>query len=420
MKKIKSYYLLLPLLLLLLLVLGYSSCSEKKGVKQIPRMRPSYSYKDKTPLGLEVAHHLLQTQFDGKQIKINKEPFDKQFSTMSFYDKNVVVVLFVKRLIMTDAEVTSMLNFVSKGNTVFIAAESIDTTLTNYLDFKSGEGVYDNMDAMLSMFDIMHDDTIKILDPNSADSAAYSFYYYPQFRFLQISDSSKIGVFGTGSLDSANYGGIDYGKGHIWIHSNPLLFSNYFLLTKNNKEYFEKVFSYINNKPIAVFWDDYYHTVPGSNSSGGKGGGGFSALQKFFKSPPLTWALLLALALMLLYIAFASKRKQRIIPVLEPNVNASVSFVQTVGLLYLQKKDNRNIALKMITYFFEHVRSHYFLATNVINDEFIKALSRKSGVSEEKTKELTSMIETINDKESINDTELLSLHNRIQEFYKRS
>ncbi|MGE5106988.1 MAG: hypothetical protein ACM3H8_05560, partial [Sphingobacteriales bacterium] len=78
-----------------------------------------------------------------------------------------------------------------------------------------------------------------------------------------------------------------------------------------------------------------------------------------------------------------------------------------------------NIAVKMITYFFEHIRNHYFLATHVINDEFVKALSRKSGVSEESIEELSAIIESVNNSEQVTDLELLDLHNRIQEFYKQ-
>jgi hypothetical protein len=67
---------------------------------------------------------------------------------------------------------------------------------------------------------------------------------------------------------------------------------------------------------------------------------------------------------------FDSKRRQRIIKPLQPNINTSVAFTETVGRLYLQKKDNRNIADKMITYFLEHIRNQYFLNTNQLNDEF--------------------------------------------------
>ena len=131
------------------------------------------------------------------------------------------------------------------------------------------------------------------------------------------------------------------------------------------------------------------------------------------------YAMLLACTFMLLYIAFESKRKRRLVPPLEPNINSSLSFVQTIGNLYLQKKDNRNIAVKMVSYFFEHVRSNYHLNTHSINAEFIQSLAGKSGVAEATVKDLLTQAEYINQVESITDQELFHISNLIYEFYKR-
>ncbi|MFN8247216.1 MAG: hypothetical protein U0T56_12660 [Ferruginibacter sp.] len=41
-----------------------------------------------------------------------------------------------------------------------------------------------------------------------------------------------------------------------------------------------------------------------------------------------------------------------------------MAFTETIARLYLQKKDNKNIADKMIMYFNEFIRTHYFLPVN--------------------------------------------------------
>ena len=92
------------------------------------------------------------------------------------------------------------------------------------------------------------------------------------------------------------------------------------------------------------------------------------------KHPPLAFAFWLSLILLLLYILFGGKRVQRIIEQLKPNENTTVTFTETIGRLYLQKKDNKNIADKMITYFNEYIRNTYFLNTNLVNDDFIAVL----------------------------------------------
>ncbi|MBI2731103.1 MAG: hypothetical protein HYX40_10185 [Sphingobacteriales bacterium] len=373
-------------------------------------MSETYSYKDKFPLGLNTAYRMLHSQFSYAPIKINSLSFEKKFPDLNVYDSGVVYILITNRLYLSENEANYMLNFAAKGNTLFISAAYIDTALTKNLEIRSIDNSWRNFLIQDDYANLLRDDTVKVSHPYTGEYEPYSFFYKKMDQYFSISDSSKAGAFGKNTFDSSNYTGIKYGKGHIWIHSNPLLFSNYFLLTKNNYEYFEKVFSYLNDKPVIVFWDDYYRTA--------RYGSNFSSLQVFFKYPSLTWALLLGIGLLLLYVAFVSKRKQRIIPALQPNINSSVSFVQTVGLLYLQKKDNRNIAVKMITYFLEYVRNHYFIATNIMNADFVKSLSRKSSISEERINELLRIMESVDERDNISDIELLDLHNRILEFYK--
>ncbi len=83
---------------------------------------------------------------------------------------------------------------------------------------------------------------------------------------------------------------------------------------------------------------------------------------------------------------------------------------------YLQKKNNKNIADKMITHFYEHIRNNYFLNTGEINNDFINTLSRKSGVAIELTQNLFVTIEKIQANKNVNDVDLLTLNELIQKF----
>jgi hypothetical protein len=137
------------------------------------------------------------------------------------------------------------------------------------------------------------------------------------------------------------------------------------------------------------------------------------------KHPPLAAAFWLSLIMLALYLAFGSKRRQRVIPPRKPNENTSVTFTETIGRLYLQKKDNKNIAEKMITYFNEHVRNSYFLNTNVVDDEFITTLSRKSGVDRGAVESLYRAMQHAHQSAAVDDYQLLSLNQQIQHFYKK-
>jgi hypothetical protein len=134
------------------------------------------------------------------------------------------------------------------------------------------------------------------------------------------------------------------------------------------------------------------------------------------QNPPLLWAFYIGLFVLLLFVLFNVKRKEREIPVLPVNTNATVAFTETVGRLYLQRKDNRNIADKIITYFYEYLRKKYFINTSVINKEFINSLSGKSGVSKTETHELFELIKTIELQDNVSDQELLQLNLKIENF----
>ena len=118
----------------------------------------------------------------------------------------------------------------------------------------------------------------------------------------------------------------------------------------------------------------------------------------------------------MLYILFNGKRRQRIIPVIPPVQNASIAYTQAIAGLYLAEKNNKLIAEKMITYFNEFVRSHYFISAQHARD--IGLVSRKSGIPVEKVQALYSTMEAVQITEELSDFELLTLNDQIQYFHK--
>ena len=181
----------------------------------------------------------------------------------------------------------------------------------------------------------------------------------------------------------------------------------------------QHAFSYTNNYPDHIYWDDFYRKLSNRRRSSGDNGKSFSSFSVILANNALAWAFWLCLLLLLLYILFAGKRRQRIVEKIKPNENSTVAFAETIGRLYLQKKDNKNIAEKMITYFNEYVRNNYFVNTNAINDDFVTTLSRKSGVAHNKVDALYRAIKQINNNTTVDDYQLLSLNEQIQQFYKK-
>ena len=72
----------------------------------------------------------------------------------------------------------------------------------------------------------------------------------------------------------------------------------------------------------------------------------------------------------------------------------------------------------MITYFSEHIRQHYFINLQQPNAAVAEKLSKKTGVTQDKTLELCNCISAINARVEISDELLLELNHSIEYFHK--
>ena len=397
--------------LFVVLISTVVSCGRQSDAGKLPDMSRNYSKRSKKPFGTFTAFQMLKEKYNAVTIETITKNFDDN-AINSFSSVKGLYVVISKMVLLSEKDKNAMLQYVSNGNQLFIAAEYIDETLFDEL------GVQVQYSSLNSLFqnksttdNAMRYSTVSMSDSSLFNKQLYGFFHYPLVANFVNTDSIGARSIGLNESGYPNYISVVHGKGRFFFHLHPQTFSNYFVLSRNNKEYVEKVFSYMAGERYAVYWDDYYRTGQRSDES-------FSFFAVFMKYPMLKWALLLGMSLMLLYIAFASKRKQRPVPVKTANSNASVSFVETIGRLYLQKKDNTNIAQKMITYFMEHIRSKYYLNTSQLNAEFFSSLSRKSGVDETEVKEFFELIGHLQESPSLTDLQLLVLNNRMQIFFK--
>ena len=399
--KYKGTYFFIFLVVTLLL----SACFNGNGSKKMPSLVESFSKKDKKPFGANIAYRQIEAMYDGNIIRDKKEAFKNTWQNIS--DTASLYICVASRLFVNDEEADAMMEYVYAGNSLFISAGLIDNIL---LDKIGCSGVYADP-GMERMTGKMKNTSVSSVVHSAVK---FDYYYYPFENYFTGIDSTNTRVLGYNDNKKPNSIVHFYGKGKLYLQCEPRAFSNYFLLKDNNYQYLKNTLAFTQTEPEHVYWDDHYNKQSRRRNSGES----FSTLGEIMKHPPLAYAFWLALALLLLYILFAGKRVQRIIQQLKPNENTTVTFTETIGRLYLQKKDNKNIAEKMITYFNEYIRNTYFLNTNHVTDDFIVVLSRKSGVEKDKVDTLYRSIVATQGTDIVNDYQLLSLHEQIQHFYK--
>ncbi|MEP6584498.1 MAG: DUF4350 domain-containing protein [Ginsengibacter sp.] len=389
------------------------------GKHALPPLNENYRKGDKEPFGTFIAYNEFRHLFGDRYVEDITDPFDEVWKNISSYSsgkKYSLYFLVTKNLVLNYAEVKAFLDYVKAGNDLFISADYIDNRLLENINCNTER----QQEIIEELKGNMHDTRVSMYFGKDFTAPSYSYYYYPFLNALVDYDTAFTRVLGTNEAKAPNYIVLFSGKGRIYLHVAPRIFGNYFLLTDDNNKYFENVISYLRSDPKNIYWDEYYKSSGSSRrrNNDSTSDDNFSSLNVIKKNPPLLWAFYVALAGLLLFILFNIKRRQRIIPVVKPNVNTTVTFTETVGRLYLQKKDNRHIAEKMITYFYEHIRNKYFISIAVINDEFINSLAGKTGVSKEKTQHLFSLIQKIMDSKKVDDAELLKLNTEIESFYK--
>lgn len=397
-------------IIIIVLLSAVSACRTQPA---IPKLAETYSRKDKKPFGSYVMHAQVEQMFSGNTIKHQNEPFEDVLRYKT--DNNSLYICVTKSLFLSDEDENLILDYVAAGNNIFIAASYIHPLLLDEIGCKLSLSNYNYITDIGKPLRNTH---VNLEQPVTLQNKDYGYYYLPFSNSFYDITSPYIKVLANNEYGKPNAIVFFHGKGKLFLHCDPRAFSNYFLLKKDNYQYFKNLAGYITPNPDYVYWDDYYNKLDSKKGRGDTGKKNFSALNTIFKHPALKLAFWLILLLSLLYILFQSKRRQRIIETIKPNENTSVAFTETVGRLYLQNKDNHNIAQKMIAYFNEHIRNNYFLNTNHVNAEFIVALSRKSGVDKNKIESLYLSIQQAQGSTEIPDFVLLSLNEKIQNFFK--
>ncbi len=413
LKKVISYLFILFAAATLM-----QSCNPQKRV--LPPLVETYRKSDMQPFGGYIAYKEFHNLFNDRYIETVTDPFDEEWKNIQDYsddNKYSLYFLITKNLVLNYSEVKAFLDYVRAGNDLFISADYIDTRLLENINCnteRDGE-IIDETKGL------MHNTKVSMYFGDNFNPPSYSYYYYPFLNSLSGYDTAFARVLGLNEKNTPNYIILFSGKGRIYLHVAPRIFSNYFLMTGDNYKYLENVISYLRSDPKNIYWDEYYkNTSPGRRrDNNSNANDNFSALSVINQHPPLLWAFWLTIVGLLLFIFFNIKRKQRIINIVKPNTNTTVTFTETVGRLYLQKKDNNHIAEKMITYFYEHIRNKYFISTAIINDEFLNSLSGKSGIPKEKAKQLFALIENIQSGEIVDDEKLMQLNSQIENFYKK-
>ena len=415
MKKYLPYIITL-LLTGALVTLFLTGSNEKK--KKLDE-RVTLRRQDKIPYGTYVAYEGLEHLFPKAAIYTNRyEP--GYWDSLSNYESDQALIIVTGKFNADESEMKKLIEFIEKGNDVFVSARTISYSAAEMLDCRINTSDI----TTYSEQDIRVEDslTVSLTTPPFGKKIDYA---YPGKKldasFYNLKEATSE-ILGENDIGKPNFIHLRAGKGNLFIHLAPLAFTNYFILHKDNIGYYEKVLSVINPNATKVVWDEYYLNKKFLGERDGKKKGWFSVLMNTENGngkKPFRAAFWLLLLLLLIYVLLEMRRKQRYIPVMKRPGNDSLDFVKTIGRLYYDTGDHKNLCRKMSAYFLEHVRAKYKLSTGTLDDNFVKHLQFKSGAEEHEIRGIVYFIKYLDDAPAIDNEQLTDFHKQLESFYKK-
>ncbi len=372
----------------------------------------SYTKKAKIPFGTSALYTMLPTVFPSQKITNAEFPIYNILNNKPFQNHTYIIINNIFKPDTLDTR--ELLKFASRGNTVFISANYFEGKFADTLKLKTDNyfdlGTITKNDSALFSKLYKSRDTVKInfSNPTLKNPLYYTYNKGMEGTYLNSFDTAKSIVLGCNDNKKINFINYKIGKGQLFINTLPEAFSNYHFVN-TNYSYVYKALSYLPNQP--VIWDEYYKA--GNDKSD-------SPLRVIFNNPLLLKAYYLLILSLILFMIFGAKRKQRIIPIVEPYKNTTLQFVDIVGTLYYQTGNHKNIADKKIIYFLEHIRTVFQTKTTIYDDPFILRIANLSGIEEQQVHDLFYYFSDLSIKQTVTQQELLKLNRLIEEFYKQS
>lgn len=386
----RSYYRYISVILLLFAALVILEHLRPKQVD----WTQTFTREDKIPFGTYALYDMLPDLFPGRQVHEVREPMYMLLGD-SAVNGNYISI---NQLFEADSlDTNQLLAFVHRGNQAFIAAEFFSSYLIDSLHFDTEE------------LETLSPDSVSLYFTSQPDKAMYRYPKNIYQSVIFVDSLAGHTALGRNKAGHLTFMKVPFGKGWFYISSTPLAFTNYQLLTQNQSQYAATALSHL---PVqTVYWDEYYKLGRDENQS---------IFRVLFQHQSLTWSYYIALASIILFLLFKSKRTQRIIPVVAPPRNTTLDFVKAISSLYFNNGDHKNIAEKKIAYFMEHLRLHYFINATTLDAELIEKVAAKSGADQALVTDIFNLINSIWHSQSIGAQTLMMLNNYLEDFNRQT
>jgi hypothetical protein len=341
------------------------------------RWNENYVIDNDQPYGLKFIYNILSSPRSKQDFVLLKKPPKVAINDV---DTNSLYIFIGYNFQLDSQSSRKLMNFVKRGNNVFISSIESTHNIFNYLT--------QNKRPFIRYYNVF-DSLIKV----SFDSSGINNY---TFDHKVAKGRVKYGWHGCDSIymaDTLSYFGfnnvsrlngyyvdcfkIKYGKGWFVFHFNPILLTNYTLAGKDGYSYFSNLINpYIKKK---IYWDEFSKVSAGSDGNDITE----SPLRFILSDKNLRWTWYLMWLLVLVFIIVNSKRKQAIIPIVAANRNTTIEYMNSVSKLHYNSRSLVYLADTILKHLLIFIKQRYDISPELKKHEIAKLLAPKSGISEE-------------------------------------
>lgn len=428
----------------------------------------TYNPESKDPYGTYIVEKLVRESDQFSTYSFLEDSTYKEVRPDSAMNDNYVFI--GSAYYAKSRDIDTLINYLNRGNNVFISAEEFDRDLTEalvenavydefyeapyeeeldenevawdeYSDYEDTEQVeeeyyYENLPNV----SIEYTTKVKILTSNPSlstelnyiyefDTLPYGWTYFNQ-DFINKFIGKRIEIIGEQEslqnlgFKQPNLIKIQVGQGFVYLHSTPILFTNLHQLKKENQEIAARLLGQLGGGK--TYWADFnrkphYDDINSEYNDPSKPDE--SALEFILSEPSLRWAYYLSFLGLLLYLIFGAKRKQRAIPVLPSMENTSIEYAEVVSQLFFKQQNHLKLIDLKMDLFKQHVRERYRIKTPSTQEEFepfCVRLSIISGVPVEDIKWIFNKHNTVKKELTADAITMVTFHKKLEEFYSNS
>lgn len=359
-----------------------------------------YYLESKQPYGTWIFQEMIRRRYPSIPVVLNVQ----DTTLNSINSCKGLYILIGDYVALTESESEELLEFAERGNDVLLIAGTLSLALDEDHSF-SGDmtGLYDSTVTIIYPGDSPFEHTFTYYHESLTEPVLKYFGALPK----ELWNDDEHTIYGFISDSLIVYDQWTLGQGRVLLHTIPETFSNLATKQPNYRIHFNKIFDQF--EPDLVILDHMSFHRAGILSE--------SPLQFILSEKSLRLAYFLLIFTAFSFMLFKSKRRQRVIPTRESNVNTSLEYVKTLSSLFLQQKQHKKLVNHLEDIFNHHLRKRYFLDRH--DENFIAHLVRKSKVSHEEITALLEEFDRAYKKLNVGDEHLVLLYQRLDSFYKK-